>query len=247
MASNLFPRLSAGTGSGRTGTHGSSSPSGFHELLGRLAAYLVRALPICSCKVWSASARFVPSRVSQRGKSTTTHPVARSGQTCAAAATECAYVCRERFATAASATSLTLQSQAGMDEQLLLWMYCHLLSSKWGGVCIGKTGYALMRAHIRSRVPSNDSNAETGAEEKGNQPRVHPSPFCGQSQGGAENSLAAGSPRAGDDDARKDTLGLVSVTLVIESVVALGREGTTFYRFFYQQNGTKKADVSLQG
>lgn len=52
-----------------------------------------------------------------------------------------------------------------------------------GGVCIGKTGCGLMRAHIRSRVPQSDSNAETGAEEKGNQPRAHPSPYCGQSQG----------------------------------------------------------------
>lgn len=87
-----FPLPSAGIGSGMAGSHSSSSPSGFYELLGCLATcYLVRVLPICSCKVWSgASARFVPSRVSQRGKFTTTHPMARSGQTCAAA-TEYAY------------------------------------------------------------------------------------------------------------------------------------------------------------
>lgn len=93
MASHpiCFSLPSAGTGSGMAGSHGSSSPSGFYELLGRLATSLVRVLPICSCKVWSASARFVPSRVSQRGKFTTTHPMARSGQTCAAAATEYAY------------------------------------------------------------------------------------------------------------------------------------------------------------
>lgn len=39
-----------------------------------LPACLVRVLPICSYKVWSASPRFVPSRVSQRGKLTAPHP-----------------------------------------------------------------------------------------------------------------------------------------------------------------------------
>lgn len=59
-------------------------------LVACLPISLVRVLPRCSYQVWSANPRFVPSRVSQRGKLTATHPMAQCGQTCATAATECA-------------------------------------------------------------------------------------------------------------------------------------------------------------
>lgn len=60
-----------------------------------------------------------------------------------------------------------------------------LVEIQMGEACaLERRDIGLMRAHIRSRVPLNDSNAETGAEEIGNQLRAHPSLFCGQSQGG---------------------------------------------------------------